>query len=115
MATLPNGTDPRNPIKAKKATRPAAGTCRWLAEPNANHEGGVLEINGTPYEVLPLYEGEQRVGYRLLKAGGAPMYDLPGDLSGCDCPDSTFHPERPGGCKHRAALAAALKALSLLA
>src|SRR4051794_34518234 len=111
MATV---TDPRNPHKTHKATRPAAGTCRWLAEPNAHHEGGVLEINGTPYDLLPLYDGEERVGYRLLKADGA-MYDVPADLTGCDCPDATFHPERPGGCKHRASLKAALTALSLLA
>src|SRR5690349_11118793 len=100
MATV---LDPRNPIKTRKATRPAAGLCRWLTRPNARHEGGMLEINGTPDEVLPLYDGEQRVGHRLLKEDGS-MYDLPADLSGCDCPDATFHPERPGGCKHRGAL-----------
>ena len=37
MATL---TDPRNPIKTRKATRPASGFCRWLSKPNAHHEGG---------------------------------------------------------------------------
>jgi hypothetical protein len=31
-----------------------------------------------------------------------------------DCPDATFHPERPGGCKHVAALRAALKAAGQL-
>jgi hypothetical protein len=40
------------------------------------------------------------------------MYDLPRELSGCDCPGHTFHPERPGGCKHRSALRAALAALA---
>jgi hypothetical protein len=39
-------------------------------------------------------------------------YDLPADLSGCDCPDATYHPERPGGCRHQRALAAGLKALA---
>ena len=112
MATV---TDPRNPIKVRKATRPASGLCRWLTRPNGHHEGGVLEINGTRYEVLPLYDGETRVGYRLLKADGT-MYDLctaaPGGWT-CDCPDATFHPERPGGCKHTRALQAALQALAL--
>jgi uncharacterized Zn finger protein len=28
----------------------------------------------------------------------------------CDCPDATFHAERPGGCKHVLALKAALAA-----
>jgi hypothetical protein len=38
-------------------------------------------------------------------------YDLPADLSSCDCADRTFHPEREGGCKHMVALRAALRAL----
>ena len=108
MATV---TDPRNPIKTRRATRPATGLCRWLSKPNAHHEGGVLAINGTAYEVLPLFDGETLAGYRLLKADGA-MYDLPVDLSGCDCPDHCYHPERPGGCKHMAAMRAALAALA---
>jgi hypothetical protein len=103
-------SDPRNPIKAARATRPAAGLCRWLTRPNAERAGGVLDINGTRYEVLPLFDGEAHVGYRLLKAD-AMMYDLPADLSTCDCPDRTFNPDRPGGCKHMLALAAALRAL----
>ncbi len=91
------------------AVQPTRGVCRWLSKPNARHEGGVLSINGTTYEVLPLFDGEAFVGYRLLKADGA-MYDLPADLSGCDCPDHCYHPGRPGGCKHMAALRVALKA-----
>ena len=71
----------------------------------------MLSINGTAYEILPVYDGEALAGYRLLKADGA-MYDLPGDLSGCDCPDATYHPERPGGCKHQQAMRAALAALA---
>ena len=110
MATV---TDPRNPIKARKAARPAAGVCRWLTKPNARHEGGVLQINGTAYEVLPLYDGEALVGHRLLKADGS-MYDVDAATWRCDCPDATFCPERPGGCKHSVALRAALKAAGLL-
>ena len=102
--------DPRNPIKTRRATTPATGTARWVTRPNAEHVGGVLAINGTAYEVLPLFDGAALVGYRLLKAD-ATMYDLPADLSGCDCPDHAFHPERPGGCKHMSALRAALAAL----
>jgi hypothetical protein len=108
MATVP---DPRNPSKTRPATRPAAGTCRWLTRPNARHEGGVLVINGTTYELLPLFDNESLVGYRLLKAGTATMYDLPADLASCDCPDRCFHPERPSGCKHMVTLKAAFLAL----
>ena len=99
-----------------KPTRPASGLCRWQTLPNARHEGGVLQINGTAYEVLPLYDGEALVGYRLLKADGT-MYDV--GTTGphgwtCDCPDATFRPDRPGGCKHQSALRAALKRINLL-
>jgi hypothetical protein len=104
--------DPRNPLKARRTTRRASGVCRWLTRPNAEHAGGVLAINGTAYEVLPLFDGAALVGYRLLKAD-ATMYDLPADLSGCDCPDRTFNPDRPGGgCKHMLALRAALAVLA---
>ncbi len=99
--------------RSRKVLQPARGVCRWLTKPNARHEGGLLEINGASYEVLPLLDGEALAGYRLLKADGA-MYDL--DVTHepwrCDCPDATFHPERPGGCKHAKALRAALAALA---
>jgi hypothetical protein len=108
MATV---RDPRNPSNRRPATRPARGTCRWVTRPGADHAGGVLLINGVNYEVLPLLDGDQFVGYRLLKPDGS-MYDLPADLSSCDCPDATYHPERPNGCKHVAALRVALAALT---
>jgi hypothetical protein len=110
MATV---SDPRNPHKTRNANRPAAGLCRWLSKPNAEHAGGVLEVNGTRYEVLPLYDGEALAGHRLLKADGT-MYDIDGATWRCDCPDAIYHPERPGGCKHSLALRAALKAAGLL-
>jgi hypothetical protein len=70
---------------------------------------GVLAINGTPYTVLRLSSG---VGYRLEKDDRT-SYDVntEGEVWTCDCPDATFHPERPGGCKHAAALRAAMKAV----
>ena len=113
MATV---SDPRNPINTRQATRPASGLCRWLSKPNADHSGGVLQVNGTAYELLPLFadaDGKVLVGYRLLKADGT-MYDVDTTQEPwrCDCPDATYHPERPGGCKHATALRAALSALA---
>jgi hypothetical protein len=69
---------------------------------------GILAINGVPYVVLRLSSG---VGYRLEK-GDRTTYDVNTEAETwtCDWPDATFHPERPGGCKHIAALRAALKA-----
>jgi hypothetical protein len=62
MATV---TDPRNPIKPRNATRPAAGLCRWITKPNARHEGGAdclaqgtLDLRGGHQ---PLAHGSRRV------------------------------------------------------
>lgn len=41
-------------------------------------------------------------GYRLSKADGT-VYDIPEDLTSCDCGDATFR-QREGGCRHRQAL-----------
>jgi hypothetical protein len=70
---------------------------------------GVLEINATEYTVTVLRGTGGTVGYHLLKPDGT-AYDVctDADTWTCDCPDNTFHPERPGGCKHIAALRAAL-------
>src|SRR5262245_47217669 len=47
-------------------------------------------------------------GYRLHgrdeKRDEATLYDLPLSLAGCDCPDRTYRPGRPGGCRHMVAL-----------
>jgi hypothetical protein len=65
------------------------------------------------YWVEALFEGGRCLGFRLRKFGGAePPYDLPRDLSGCDCPDHTYRPERPGGCRHMQPLRQALPAVA---
>jgi len=55
-----------------------------------------------------VYVGEQCVGFRLRKFATGQQHDLPSDLSSCDCGDRTHRPERPGGCRHMAALQQAL-------
>jgi hypothetical protein len=61
-----------------------------------------------PYWLEALYQGDSCTGFRLRKFGGEEVYDLPRDLSGCDCADRTYRPERPDGCRHMAALRQAL-------
>jgi hypothetical protein len=90
--------------KTRKAPQEIHGTCRWVLQPTTLHPGYLL-INGTTYVVELLQDG-----YRMTKTNGD-CYDLPRDLSTCDCPDSVYASERPGGCKHRRALSAALAAL----
>jgi len=110
MSNLRPRKDPRNP-HPRRPSRPAQGVARWLTRPDHHMVGGVLEVNGQSYELLPLYSGAETVldGYRLLKGDGA-MYDLPRDLSTCDCPGHTFRPEQP--CKHMLALKAAFARLA---
>jgi hypothetical protein len=50
--------------------------------------------------------------FRLTKFGTGEAHDLPADLSSCSCGDNTFRPERPGGCRHMAALRQALLAVA---
>jgi hypothetical protein len=52
------------------------------------------------------------IGYTLRKfaSAGGDVYDLPADLSSCDCPDGTYRGERTGGCRHQQALRQALAA-----
>lgn len=56
-------------------------------------------------------DGGRLVAYRLRKFGTERQYDLPADLSSCDCGDRTHRPERPGGCRHMVALRQALAGL----
>jgi hypothetical protein len=87
----------RRPVKpgSVKVLRPV-GT--------VNDRAGEVQVNGKPYllEVLS-------TGYRLFAYDGrrqtSTCYDLPTDLSACDCPDATYR-AKPEGCKHRRALAA---------
>jgi hypothetical protein len=95
--------------KARRPVKPVSGSCRWVVQMTDAHPG-VLLINGMPYLVREHRTDGCLTGYALVKADGT-VYDLPPDLSSCDCPDATFT-DRPGGCKHRKALQAALAALA---
>ena len=93
----------------KAKVKPASGSCRWVL-PIGEVGTGVLAINGTNYTLTTLRDQTGIVGYHLVKSDGT-TYDVCTSEEDwtCDCPDATFHPERPGGCKHVAALRAALK------
>jgi hypothetical protein len=96
--------------ESKAKVKPASGTCRWVL-PIGEVGTGVLAIDGTNYTLTTLRDQTGVVGYHMMKADGT-AYDVctSEEHWTCDCPDATFHPERPGGCKHVAALRAALKA-----
>jgi hypothetical protein len=61
------------------------------------------------YWVKAHLDHEGRVtGFELSKFGTDQRYDLPADLSSCDCPDHIYREERPGGCRHMQAMKQAL-------
>ncbi|HEX5270533.1 MAG TPA: hypothetical protein VFW33_08615 [Gemmataceae bacterium] len=70
--------------------------------------GDDTDRDETAYWCLALFTGDVCTGFRLTKFASGEVYDLPRSLDGCDCPDRTYKPERPGGCKHMAALRQAL-------
>jgi hypothetical protein len=125
MSTSPATPAPvksaKPPRKPTLATTPATGTFRWAVQPTESHPGCLVitttdsrtgKPKATAYLVHPVLDNGRLVGWTLKKADGK-LYDLPADLSSCDCPDGTYHPERPeGGCKHRKALDKALQALA---
>lgn len=102
---------PTTPQRPRKPLREVHGTCRWIRPPadkiGSDPKSGILEINGTLYGLI-IHE----TAYEIRKEDKT-IYHLPRDLSSCDCPDATFNSDRPGGCKHRRALAALLRAAGL--
>jgi hypothetical protein len=112
----------------KPATERAHGSCRWSLRPilptagNINGQPGLLTITtdkrpDVQYLVTALAEqfrdGVVIRGFAMTKADGK-VHHLDADEGlRCDCEDATFHPERPGGCRHQAALRAALATIGL--
>jgi hypothetical protein len=74
--------------------------------------GDATDSDETPYWCKAVFDSDRCTGFRLTKFGGGEVYDLPRDLSSCNCPDRQWKPYRPGGCKHMAALKQALPTVS---
>lgn len=104
----------RTRTRTRKPLGPAHGTCRWVLQP-AGRRPGILALGGLTYLFEVLRHGGTPYGFRLSREGDEAAaelaYQLPADLSGCDCPDAVYRAARPGGCKHRRSLAVALAAL----
>jgi hypothetical protein len=99
MAILSN----RRPARTLK---PAAGSVTVLRPVGTvNETTGEVSINGKPYYLTCLESGFRLTGYDA-REGAVTTYDLPADLSSCDCPDAVYNAGRPGGCKHRKAMQA---------
>jgi hypothetical protein len=120
MSSLPRTRRPHT------ATRPITGSCRWNLRPvlptadDLNGLSGLLAVatedRTTEYLVTPLADrvadGAVLRGWSMTKSDGTVYHLDAAEGLRCDCPDHTFHPERPGGCRHMRALAAALAVLT---
>jgi hypothetical protein len=70
----------------------------------------VLCIDGWAYWCQANTDRGNVVGWVLRKFGSGEVYNLPRDLSSCECGDHLWRGNRPGGCKHMVALRMALAA-----
>jgi hypothetical protein len=70
--------------------------------------GDATDADEAAYWCVAVFDGDRCVAFRLVKFGTSEQYDLPRDLSACDCPDRVYRPERPGGCRHMQAMRQAL-------
>jgi hypothetical protein len=52
------------------------------------------------------------VSFELTTFRTGERYELPADLSSCSCADGIYREDRPGGCKHAAALRKVLVGMS---
>jgi hypothetical protein len=103
------------PAGQPKALQPVSVRARFFGRPTARAlaEGrAILSIRDGDGESSYWCEALPAGGYRLKKFGAGRRYDLPADLSSCTCGDRTHRPERPGGCKHMAALRQAAPAVT---
>jgi hypothetical protein len=65
------------------------------------------------YWLSALFDGEKCVGFTVRKFGGEEeAHVISRDLTSCTCGDSTYRPNRPGGCRHLAALRRVLPTVS---
>src|SRR4051812_42501852 len=87
--------------RREKPPQPVHGTCRWINRPQLPYGLGRLAINGVEYDTEGHVQDERIVGVRLVKDDDT-VYDIDagGEHFSCDCPDSTYQANRPGGCKH---------------
>ena len=87
------------PTRTRPPLQPALGHFRWLRKPDANDQGGVIEINDTPYLLSPVCDGRgplrTTIGWKLVKADGTTYDVYPGNPHWqCDCGDFTFNRDR---------------------
>jgi hypothetical protein len=121
--SIPSGRPPDKPKQGStnRTPRPVTGSVRWLLPLHLPLGIGRLAITNAAgveeeYDVGAHVEGEQVVGFRLVKDDdeGYDLFTLAPRWS-CSCPHFTFHGHRdPKGCEHVAALRAALAAAGLL-
>ena len=91
--------------KTRKPLLPVSGSVKVLRPfGEVNDTTAEIAVNGKASYLSRHATGFRLVGWDDRKEAVA-LYDLPLDLSSCDCPDATYR-DREGGCKHQKALSA---------
>jgi hypothetical protein len=112
MSSLPATRPPAKPLEPVAVTgRILTGLGQGLHD--LFHGCAILEIEGdgkldSYWVTLNVSPDGHIAGVRVQRFATGQRYDLPADLSSCDCPDQLYRSERPGGCKHMVALRQAL-------
>ena len=100
--------------RTRKPLAPVTVEVRWTRPLFVNAldpKSGCLELNGEFYGVISL-----EPGFQFVKRDGTTYeVELDAPYPSCSCPDHTFRPNRPGGCKHIRGLQAALAELNPVA
>jgi hypothetical protein len=116
MGTTTRGAAPRQ----RKPLVPVQVTGRFVGgatREDVINGAAVLSIcdgddDESAYWCEAIFDGDCCVAFRLRKVGTGEQYDLPRDLSSCDCPDRVYRGDRPGGCRHMVALRQALPTIT---
>lgn len=111
----------------KRGLAAVHGTARWvgLFEPSLLDFGAALLRIATPGQAAEYWVGRVRdevgkvTAYTVRKDGTGRTHAIDVTFGGiaygvCTCDDAKYCPRRPGGCRHVAALRAALKRVGLV-
>lgn len=102
--------------RARRPVKPVHGICRWIRKLVLPHGIGTIAINGVEYDVeAQLNIDDQVMGFRLVKTDDTEYrIDTSNGSWRCTCMDAICRSDRPGGCKHVAAMKAATQSLPVI-
>ena len=74
--------------------------------------GDATDSDTRLYWTRILFDHGKPFAVQLIRFGAHEQYAVNLDTETCDCPDATYQPDRPGGCKHVVALRQTLSTIA---